>query len=54
MAENYYGYPEEERDKDPSDEIKRPDQREDENPLKQISGKPQKPRSRPELYKRKF
>jgi hypothetical protein len=46
MAENYYGYPLEDREKEDIGEAKKPDEAKT-NPLKQISGKPLAPKKPP-------
>jgi hypothetical protein len=43
MAENYYGYPLEDREKEDIGEAERPDKA-SEQPLKQIGGKPLPPK----------
>ncbi len=53
MAENYYGYPLEDREKEDIGGLPKPDERKEE-PLKQISGPPPKPRGKPTLMKKKF
>jgi hypothetical protein len=46
MVENFYGYPLEDREKEPTGEAQTPDKAREE-PLKQIGGKPLPPKQPP-------